>query len=176
MYFCELRENNFLFDIVALFIIYLNFRYLALVIEEYCTVGIFKIKNKLGISQDLAGVTLIALTIGFGDIITAFIASDQLDGVLYNVGTIYGSGLFVGCCVVSTAIFQSKTKNIVIGEMVVKRDLSFYILTTVVVLLIGWYGTITWVSSAIFFTIYCFQVLTVVLGDKKKKQRKIRRK
>jgi Ca2+/Na+ antiporter len=175
-YFCELRENNLLFVLVAIFIIYLNFRYLALVIEEYCTVGIFRIKGKLGISQDLAGVTLIALTIGFGDVITAFIASDQLDGVLYNVGTIYGSGLFVGCCVVSTAIFHSKTKNIIIGEMVVKRDLSFYILTTVVVLIIGWIGEITWMSSVIMFFIYFCQVVFVMCEDRQKRQKKLRRK
>ncbi len=176
LYFCELRESNLLFLAAALFIIYLNFRYLALVIEEYCTVGILRIKKKLGISQDLAGVTLIALTIGFGDVITAFIASDKLDGVLYNVGTIYGSGLFVGCCVVSTAIFVSKTKNIVIGEMVVKRDLSFYIVTTVTVLVFGIIGEITWYSSAILFLIYVCQVLFVLFEDRQKKLKKAQRR
>lgn len=112
IYYCLLSEHPMFLIIMALVIIFLNFRYLAIVVDEYCAEGITNISEWLGFSQSLAGVTLLAFANGAGDVITAIVASGSSDGVFYNVGSIYGAGLFVCCCVVAVAIFKSKKGGI----------------------------------------------------------------
>ena len=43
----------------------------------------------------MAGVTLIALANGAGDVITAIVASGSDGGISYNIGSLYGAGFFV---------------------------------------------------------------------------------
>jgi len=42
----------------------------------------------------MAGVTLLAVANGAGDVITALVASGTSDGISYNIGSLYGAGLF----------------------------------------------------------------------------------
>jgi sodium/potassium/calcium exchanger 6 len=48
----------------------------------------------LGISEALAAVTLLAVANGAGDVITALVASGTASGISYNIGSLYGAGLF----------------------------------------------------------------------------------
>jgi solute carrier family 24 (sodium/potassium/calcium exchanger), member 6 len=50
-------------------------------------------------------VTLLALANGAGDVITALVASGAEGGISYNIGSLYGAGLFVCTVVVSVCIF-----------------------------------------------------------------------
>jgi sodium/potassium/calcium exchanger 6 len=154
MYYCLLGEHPILLLLMALVVIFLNFRYLAIVVEEYCAEGITKISEWLGFSQSLAGVTLLAFANGAGDVLTAIVASGSSEGVFYNIGSIYGAGLFVCCCVVAVAILKSKEGGIKFDEMIIKRDISIYIITTAVIIFYGIMGQITWISSVILLLIY----------------------
>lgn len=110
-----------------------------------------------------------AFTIGLGDLITALIASDMSDGVMYNIGSIYGSGLFVGCCVLSGSIFVNKGDFLTIEKMIVRRDLTFYIFTTLFVLFCGYLGEITLTLSLFFILIYICQVVFVIIREQREK-------
>ena len=101
--------------------------------------------------------------------ITALIASDMSDGVMYNIGSIYGSGLFVGCCVLAGSIFVNKDSFLSIDKMIVKRDLTFYIFTTLFVLFCGYMGEITLTLSLFFILIYICQVIFVVIREQRVK-------
>lgn len=162
VYYCLLGENPLLLLLMAMVIIFFNFRYLAIVVEEYCAEGITDISEWLGFSQSLAGVTLLAFANGAGDVLTAIVASGSSEGVFYNIGSIYGAGLFVCCCVVAVAILKSKEGGIQFDEMIIKRDLSVYIATTCVVIFFGWIGQITWYSSVILLFLYACQVMFVL--------------
>ena len=48
------------------------------------------------LSEAMAAVTLLALANGAGDVITAIVASGSSGGISYNIGSLYGSGYFVG--------------------------------------------------------------------------------
>lgn len=52
--------------------------------------------------------------------------------------------------------------------MIIKRDISVYIFTTLVVILYGWIGKITWISSVILLFIYSCQVMLVLWQDRKR--------
>lgn len=49
-----------------------------------------------------------ALANGAGDVITAIVASDNLEGVNFNIGSLYGAGLFVATIVIGVTIINSK--------------------------------------------------------------------
>lgn len=73
--------------------IYLIFRFISSVVEEYLAPSIAFISEWLKLPEALAAVTLLALANGAGDVITALVASGSSDGLSYNIGSIYGAGL-----------------------------------------------------------------------------------
>jgi sodium/potassium/calcium exchanger 6 len=56
----------------------------------------------------MAAVTLLALANGAGDVITAIVASGSDGGISYNIGALYGAGLFCMSIVIATTIKNSK--------------------------------------------------------------------
>ena len=67
MEFCWFAGNPYQFLMVMVVIIFLIFRYLSTVVDEYIADGIEKISDALGQSEALAAVTLLALANGAGD-------------------------------------------------------------------------------------------------------------
>lgn len=66
--------------------------------------GVVHISKVLNLSDALAGVTLLAFANGAGDVITALVASDSKEGISYNIGALYGAGLFVITFVIAKTI------------------------------------------------------------------------
>ena len=77
------------------------------VIEEYVAPAIVYLCEYLKLSESLAGVTLIAFANGAGDVLTAIVASGSEEGISYNIGSLYGAGLFVLTLVVALTILNS---------------------------------------------------------------------
>ena len=82
--------------------------------------------------EALAAVTLLALANGAGDVITALVASSAPDGLSYNIGSIYGAGLFVTTIVVALTIKNSG--SVQLEPALIWRDIGFYILATLTVI------------------------------------------
>jgi sodium/potassium/calcium exchanger 6 len=59
----------------------------------------------LKLSEPFAAVTLIALANGAGDVITALVASGTDGAIEYNIGSLFGAGLFCCSVVVSVSIW-----------------------------------------------------------------------
>lgn len=164
--YCLLRESIPLLLLSSIIVIFFIFRYVAIVVDEYCAEGITKISTWLNFSQSLAGVTLLAFANGAGDVLTAIVASDSEGGVFYNVGSIFGAGLFVCCVVVGGAIL--KKGKIEFDKMIVFRDISIYIFAGVLTLGFGYYGEINWINSTILLFVYIAQVTIVLVQDMNK--------
>ena len=96
--------------LIYLFLIFLIFRYTAYIVDEAVVAGIELINDKLGFSESLGAVTLMALANGAGDVITALVSGSAPGGVSYNIGALYGAGLFVSSSVVFICIFQYKSE------------------------------------------------------------------
>lgn len=118
----------------------------------------------LQLSEALAGVTLLAFANGAGDVITAIVASGSKDGISYNVGALYGAGFFVLTLVVALTIMNSETK-IKVEKSVVFRDIGFYILATIYIISVAYYGKITWVLSMGMLLLYAVYVGVVVIQN-----------
>lgn len=161
LYFCTFDENTLYLLIFSIICILINFRYLAIVIDDYCAEGITKITNWLGFSQALAAVTLLAFANGSGDVVTALVASEAQEGVFYNIGSLFGAGLFCCCMVVGGAILLNG-KPIVFDKFIIYRDITFYIIAALATIGFGILGRLTWKSSVVLLIIYVSQVLVVV--------------
>ena len=109
----------------------------------------------------IAGVTLIALANGAGDVVTAIVASGGDDGVAYNIGALFGAGLFCSTIVLAFTIKGSPEQPIVVDKTTIYRDIPFFILATLFVIWNGIYGTITWWTSSMMLAIYAVLVLMV---------------
>ena len=109
----------------------------------------------------IAGVTLIALANGAGDVVTAIVASGGEDGVAYNIGALFGAGLFACTIVLTFVIIYSPEKPIVVDKHTIYRDIPFFIMATLFVIWNGIYGTITWWTSSIMLAMYTALVVIV---------------
>lgn len=145
-------------------VIFLIFSYTSIAVDEYIAEGIQRISDALGFSESLAAVTLLAFANGAGDVITALVAGGSEGGVDYNIGALFGAGLFVCSIVVAICIFQSD-KEIVYDSMIIFRDIGIYILATVATFLFALYGQITWWSAVILLSMYLLVVLVVLIED-----------
>ena len=50
---------------------------------------------------------------GAGDVITAVVASDSENGIYYNIGSLYGAGLFACSFVIAMTIFDNKSVTLI---------------------------------------------------------------
>lgn len=63
--------------------------------------------DKLGISQNIAAVTLLAFGNGADDVISSLIASTHNDGIELAIGSILGSCFFVTSCMFGIIIYSN---------------------------------------------------------------------
>ena len=86
--------------------IVLCFRVIGIVSEEYLSISLGNISKRLGLSEALTGVTLLAYANGSPDIISSLVAGDQDGGALLSVGALYGASLFT-CNFVFASVLHS---------------------------------------------------------------------
>ena len=136
---CHISGNIWITIPVILFIIILIFKFITALVDEYIASSIVYIKDQLGMSESLAGVTLLALANGAGDVITAIVASGSPEGVSYNIGALFGAGLFVCSIVICLTILSAK-EIINVSSMTIYRDVGFYILGSLLCLFYAYWG------------------------------------
>jgi sodium/potassium/calcium exchanger 6 len=175
---CDLNNNVWVMVPFIIIMLYFIFKFICALVDEYIAASIEYIVDEFKISDALAGVTLIALANGAGDVVTAIVASGSADGVAYNVGALFGAGLFVCTIVMTFTIMQSRKKKgsteydpIIVDKWFIYRDIGCYIIATITVLLCGLMGKITWWTSAIMLLIYCAFVAVVYFQEKSKATR-----
>lgn len=164
LYFCQFKGSNILVVLLFVLLLIIIFKFICDVIEEYVAPGIVYICEFLKMSESLAGVTLIAFANGAGDILTAIVASDSKEGISYNIGALYGAGLFVITLIVALTILISPSE-IQLSKDIIWRDIGLYILSTLYILGLALYGKINWWSSVILLCLYVVLVLIVIVQD-----------
>ena len=92
---------------MSILLIIIIFQCICRVVEEYIAPAIVYLCEYFKLSESLAGVTLIAFANGAGDVLTAIVASDSKEGISYNIGSLYGAGLFVLTFIVALTILNS---------------------------------------------------------------------
>ena len=141
------------------------------IVEDFLAPGISFINDKLNFSEAMGAVTLLALANGAGDVLTALAASANVDGIQYNIGSIYGSSLFVTTIIIALTIFDSK-EDIQLNKNTVYRDIGFYILSTFNMVVFGIIGELTVITSLILLIQYVILVVIVYYTDSNEENEK----
>ncbi|CAD8059397.1 unnamed protein product [Paramecium sonneborni] len=163
--YCQLNGHWAFFIAIAILVVLIIFRFMSTLVMLYLTPAIEFITDKLNISQSLSAVTLLALANGAGDVVTAIVATETLDGISYNIGSLYGAGFFVATLVVSITIINSQT-YIVMKSYFIWRDILFYIFATIVVIIYGIIGELSLIDSSFLLIIYFILIIVVIFQDK----------
>lgn len=141
----------------------LVFFFLSTLTDNFLQPSLRSIYTKLGISETMAGLTFMAFGNGGPDVITAIIGSGRDDGqgALLPVGTLFGACLIATCLIVGMTIKVSLTKIEINGETVTK-DIVFYLIASVTLLIYGVIGFINIGMSCIFFVYYMIYIGIVI--------------
>jgi len=83
--------------------------------NKYLSQALTNISDKLKLSQNLAGVTILAFGNGANDVISSIIASESEgeDGLEVAIGSLLGGGIFVSCLVFSLVVHISKNIELI---------------------------------------------------------------
>lgn len=138
------------------------FYLLGNVADTFLTPVLTKVSKALRMSETIAGVTLLAFANGAPDIIASVTAGDQEGGVFISVGGLFGACMFGATMVLGLCILKSKTPVEVSFKTSLKkmipaqwtRDLLFYVLAGVVIIIYGMIGKINiWMAGG-FLSLY----------------------
>ena len=151
---------------VILIIIIFVFKFITALVDEYIAPSIIYIKEAFNMSEAMAGVTLLALANGAGDVVTAIVASGSAEGVSYNIGALFGAGLFVCAMVIYLTIIEAE-KPIIVSSATIYRDVFFYILGSLLVLYYIIRGDIPWWGAVSMLLLYAVLVIVTYYQDKK---------
>ncbi|KAL4435980.1 hypothetical protein ABPG74_022215 [Tetrahymena malaccensis] len=138
---------------------------LSQISEHYLSPALAKLSKCFKLSQTVAGVTLLALGNGGPDVATAIIAgSSEGDSIAIAVGSIFGAGLFV-----TTYTLQSVIRNagsIQIESKTFIRDMVFYLIGCVIVLIYTAIGEINLGMAIAFILVYVIFLFIVIYQEK----------
>ena len=165
MFWCDFKGNiwvQVLFSLLAFFII---FKYISITVEEYIADSIQVISSAIGLSDSLAALTLLAFSNGAADVMTVLIASEAEGGISYNIGSLYGGGLFVCSAVVGLCVLQTSNK-LKLDKVIIYRIVVFYIIATFITVGFAIYKYITWLGSVCLLVFYLIIVLADIIEGK----------
>ena len=164
--YCYINNFTPVTYLIIIIIILLCFYFLSTTGNDHLAPSLSIMSDKLGLSQNLAGLTLLALGNQAPDVIVAFVLGDSQDdeGVETAFGPLLGSGLMVVGFVLSTVIYLGKKVIVTPGHYT--RDLLVYQISLIYVFYLGWVEKINLIQGIMFFVMYIIYVLIAFIMDK----------
>ncbi|MDD2680956.1 MAG: calcium/sodium antiporter [Patescibacteria group bacterium] len=140
-----------------------SFYLLAVVCDRYFVQSLDKIAEKLKMNSDMAGATLMAVGSSAPELFVAIIALFKPGNEALGAGTIVGSALFNILIIIGASAMVRKA---FIAWQPIVRDLTFYTLSIIWLIVSFWDGKITLMESAIFLILYVIYVVAVMKWKK----------
>lgn len=135
---------------------------LALVTEEFFVPAIDRLAERLKLSSDASGATLLAMGSSAPEFFTSLFAVLGIAGGAHadvGAGTIVGSAIFNVLVIVGAAAMFRAVK---LQWQPVLRDMMFYIITILLLLWAFWDGRVTLLEAVTFVGVYAVYVFSVV--------------
>ena len=165
--YCVINAHSWFTFILLILIIVLCFYFLSTTGNIYLAPALGIISEKLNLSQNLAGITLLALGNQSPDVIVAFVAGeDENEGVETSLGSLLGGGFIVVALVLSTVVMYGREVTVVPSNFL--RDIGIYIISLSYICLLGYLGRIYLCQSFVFFILYILYVIICFVMDKQK--------
>ena len=163
-YYCLLKSSIFPSIFLSLIILILLFFIISSTSDLFLSTAMVKLIETYNINQNVAAVTLISFGNSAPDIISSLVASEN-DNILFSLGSMLGSGMFITSFVLGLVVF--KGKDIMVNSFNFNRDLGLYLLALGIIIVIGIKKSINFTDSLGFISIYIINVFwTYFLGKK----------
>ena len=154
LHFCSLDERLYITLPIFIILTLYCFRLLSSTANIYLSSSLTTISERLGMSQNLAGVTFLALGNGAPDVIASIVASDpsESENINFALAALLGGGIFITTLVFFTVIFYAK--KVKVEKHLFLRDIIFYIVTNIGILLMSINRKIGLLEAIIFLSLY----------------------
>lgn len=150
--------------IVYSLILLLSFYTLAVVIDNYFVASLDKIAQKLKMSHDAAGATLMAVGSSAPELFIAIFAVLRPGNhEALGIGNIVGSALFNLLVIIGASAIVRKS---VIAKQSVLRDLFFYAVAVGLLLITLSDGKVSYFEAGLLLTVYVIYVIAVLYWKK----------
>lgn len=161
MHYCDFSEQYVFTIIVFVIIAIVCFRIIGTTSSEYLSNSLTTISEILKFSQNLAGVTFLAMGNGAPDIIASIVASDvktKDTNMNFSLSVLLGGGLFVTTLVFSLVTF--KGDSVKVRKNLFLRDVFFYVIALTTLLFFSIFEEIRLWHSIVFLCIYVMYTLS----------------
>ena len=149
---------------IVILILLICFYFLSSTGNEYLANSLGIISEKMKISQNLAGVTFLALGNQAPDVAVAFVAGEGSEGgVAISFSSLLGSGSIVISLVLSTVVILGNGVSTSKGNYL--RDLLFYLGSLIIILIFGMTRIIRLWMAICIFGIYIVYVIICIFMD-----------
>ena len=161
--YCYINSSVITLPLVII-ILLICFYFLSTTGNEYLANALGIISEKMKISQNLAGVTFLALGNQAPDVAVAFVAGEGSEGgIAISFSSLLGSGSIVISLVLSSVIILGNGVSTSKGNYI--RDLCFYLGSLILIIIFGMTRIIhLWMASCI-FGIYIVYVIICIIMD-----------
>lgn len=156
LHYCTFNGNFFITIPTYSLILIILFFLLSDTSNNFLSVSLTKIVEVLKISQNLAGVTLLALGNGASDVISSLVASSDKEGIEFSIGALIGGGLFITCLVFGLVVFYGD--GLRVTPSMFNRDILLYLFALTFLCFVAYNGSISLVESLGFIGIYIINV------------------
>lgn len=144
----------------AIIALIISFYLLAEISDRYFVVSLDRISERLGMSHDMAGATLMAIGSSAPELFVAIIAIFKPGGhAEIGIGTIVGSALFNLLVIVGAVGIVRKST---LAWQPVVRDLGFYVISIGVLFYVLLNGSVSILEAASFLVLYAVYIYAVV--------------
>jgi sodium/potassium/calcium exchanger 6 len=152
-HYCTFDGHLYITLPIMAILIFICFYILSDTSNQYLSTSLTILAEKLNMSQNLAGVTFLALGNGAPDVISSFVASDDGDeGIEMGVGSLVGAGIFVTGVVLSSVVLLAK--SVKVNKALFIRDILLFVFSLTLLLIFSIDKKVNIWESVVFLSIY----------------------
>ena len=160
LFLCDFKDFEFVFVVLVVIWIVVLIDLLAKTASDYFTPTLATISLKWKLSNNFAGVTLVALANGAPDIFSSIIGLTSTGSADVSIGALFGGGLFVCTVVVGCIALLSPCK---LSGLYFTRDSIFLLAAVVTLSVLGIHRTVTLLSASSLCLIYVLYLVVVLI-------------
>lgn len=141
------------------------FMAISAIAEKYLSVGMQDLSKRFKMSPSIAATTLIAFANGAPDVLASLSSAGGSGGAFIGIGALFGAFIFTSTLVVANILF-SVSSDIVMPRLAVIKELSFYSISVLVVIIFGLIGSSGFPFVFTYLAIYCVYIFATIKVDK----------